>query len=77
MRSDRPRLTWREFLLPNPAFPIRAYNLPGVRIGSLRLVPASRLLKAANALNQVGDAGKIPTPVGISSPWGQTIVGGN
>jgi hypothetical protein len=41
---------WREFLLPNPVFPIRAYNLPGVRLGSLRLVPASRLLKAANAL---------------------------
>jgi len=42
---------WREFLLPNPTFPTRAYNLPGVRIGSLRLVPASKLLRAANALN--------------------------
>jgi hypothetical protein len=47
---------WREFLLPNPTFPIRAYNLPGVRLGSLRLVPASRLLRAANALAAV------PTP---------------
>jgi hypothetical protein len=41
---------WREFLIPNAAFPIRAYRLPGVRLGSLRLAPASRLLKPANAL---------------------------
>jgi hypothetical protein len=46
---------WREFLLPNAAFPIRAYNLPSVRIGSLRLVRASRLLRAANALALVID----------------------
>jgi len=50
---------WREFLLPNAAFPIRAHNLPGVRLGSLRLVSASRLLKAANPLVPVGDAVQI------------------
>jgi hypothetical protein len=44
---------WCEFLLPNPTFPIRAYGLPEVRLGSVRLVPASRLLKAANALVMV------------------------
>jgi hypothetical protein len=44
---------WREFLLPNPAFPIRAYNLPGVQLRSLRLVLAARLLRAANALTSV------------------------
>jgi hypothetical protein len=49
---------WREFLLPNAAFPIRAYNFPGVRIGSLRLVPASRLSRAANALTLVRGGGR-------------------
>jgi hypothetical protein len=45
----------REFLLPNAVFSIRAYSLPGVRLGSLRLVPASGLLRAANALTSVAN----------------------
>ncbi len=52
----------REFYIPNAAFPVRGYSLPGIRaLGSLRILAASRLMKAANTLAPVAGGDKRPS----------------